>query len=573
MTPRTSGFGGTGTLACALSLALGLGLTSAAQSQQTSPTKIHFEDITHSAGIHFTHNNAASGKKWVPETMGSGVAFLDYDNDGWQDILLVNGEDWPSPKKRHTTLALYHNNHDGTFTDVTQKAGLAVEMMGMGVAIGDYDNDGFDDIFITALGQSRLFHNNGNGTFTDVTQKAGLAGPHEFSTAAAWVDYDRDGHLDLVVGNYVQWSPETDIYCTLDGKTKSYCTPESYKGASVRLWHNRGNGTFEDTTQKAGLFDTSSKSLGIAILDANQDGWPDIFISNDTQPNKLYINNGNGTFTEKAVPSGVAYSEDGVARAGMGVAAADYDRSGYPSLVITNFSNQMLAFYHNERNGLFVDEAPHSEVGRASLLTLGFGCFFFDYDLDGWPDIYIANGHIEDAIERVQPRVRYAEPPHLFRNLGGGKFSEVTDGMGRAFAAPRVARGAAYGDINNDGALDVLVSTNGGPAALFKNTAATNHSLRIKLVGTKSNRDGFGTTVRVTNGSDTQTKMLTSGSSYLSSSELVLTFGLGERAKADSLEIRWPSGQIDHAANVPADQIITVKEASGIVASQPLAKR
>jgi enediyne biosynthesis protein E4 len=572
MNSRSARFSGTGTLACALSLALGLGLTSAAQSQQTSPTKIHFEDITHSAGIHFTHNNAASGKKWLPETMGSGVAFLDYDNDGWQDILLVNGEDWPGPKKRHTTLALYHNNHDGTFTDVTQKSGLAVEMFGMGVAVGDYDNDGFDDIFITALGQSRLFHNNGNGTFTDVTQKAGLAGPHEFSTAAAWVDYDRDGHLDLVVGNYVQWSPETDIYCTLDGKTKSYCTPESYKGASVRLWHNRGNGTFEDATQKAGLFDTSSKSLGIAILDANQDGWPDIFISNDTQPNKLYMNNANGTFTEKAVPSGVAYSEDGVARAGMGVAAADYDRSGYPSLVITNFSNQMLAFYHNERNGLFVDEAPHSEVGRASLLTLGFGCFFFDYDLDGWPDIYIANGHIEDAIERVQPRVRYAEPPHLFRNLGGGKFSEVTDAMGRAFAAPRVARGAAYGDINNDGALDVLVSTNGGPAALFKNTGATNHSLRIKLVGTKSNRDGFGTTVRVTNGSDTQTKMLTSGGSYLSSSELVLTFGLGDRAKADALEIRWPSGQIDHAANVPADQIITLKEASGIIASEPLAK-
>ena len=483
--------------------------------------------------------------------MGSGVAFLDYDNDGWQDILLVNGEDWPNPtpsqsptpKKRHSTLALYHNNHDGTFTDVTQKAGLAVEMMGMGVAIGDYDNDGFDDIFITALGQSRLFHNNGNGTFTDVTQKAGLAGPHEFSTAAAWVDYDRDGHLDLVVGNYVQWSPETDIYCTLDGKTKSYCTPESYKGASVRLWHNRGNGTFEDATQKAGLFDTSSKSLGIAILDANQDGWPDIFISNDTQPNKLYMNNANGTFTEKAVPSGVAYSEDGVARAGMGVAAADYDRSGYPSLIVTNFSNQMLAFYHNERNGLFVDEAPHSEVGRASLLTLGFGCFFFDYDLDGWPDIYIANGHIEDAIERVQPRVRYAEPPHLFRNLGAGKFAEVTDAMGRAFASPRVARGAAYGDINNDGALDVLVSTNGGPAALFKNTGATNHSLRIKLVGTKSNRDGLGATVRVTNGSETQTKMLTSGGSYLSSSELILTFGLGDHTKADVIEIAGPAAK------------------------------
>ncbi|HEY2108953.1 MAG TPA: VCBS repeat-containing protein, partial [Candidatus Acidoferrales bacterium] len=268
MTRRTAGFSGTCTLACALSLALGLTATSPAQSQQSqqspaSPSKIHFEDITHQARLHFTHNNAASGKKYLPETMGSGVAFLDYDNDGWQDILLINGEDWPntSPnsnsKKHHSTLALYHNNHDGTFTDVTQKAGLAVEMMGMGVAIGDYDNDGFDDIFITALGQSRLFHNNGNGTFTDVTQKAGLVGPHEFSTAAAWVDYDHDGHLDLVVGNYVQWSPETDIYCTLDGKTKSYCTPESYKGASVRLWHNRGNGTFEDATQKAGLFDTS----------------------------------------------------------------------------------------------------------------------------------------------------------------------------------------------------------------------------------------------------------------------------------------------------------------------------
>jgi hypothetical protein len=566
--------------ACALSLALGLSFTSTAQSQQSpqsSPSKIHFEDITRQAGLHFTHNNAASGKKWLPETMGSGVAFLDYDNDGWQDILLVNGEDWPGAgpnSKRHpSTLALYHNNHDGTFTDVTQKAGLAVEMMGMGVAIGDYDNDGFDDIFITALGQSRLFHNNGNGTFTDVTQRAGLAGPHEFSTAAAWVDYDRDGHLDLVVGNYVQWSPETDIYCTLDGKAKSYCTPESYKGASVRLWHNRGNGTFEDVTQKAGLFDTSSKSLGIAILDANQDGWPDIFISNDTQPNKLYMNNTNGTFTEKAVPSGVAYSEDGVARAGMGVATADYDRSGYPSLIVTNFSNQMLAFYHNERNGLFVDEAPHSEVGRSSLLTLGFGCFFFDYDLDGWPDIFIANGHIEDAIERVQPRVRYAEPAHLFRNLGAGKFAEVTDAMGRAFASPRVARGAAYGDINNDGALDVLVSTNGGPAALFKNTGATNHSLRIKQVGTKSNRDGLGATVRVTNGADTQAKMLASGGSYLSSSELILTFGLGDRAKADSIEIRWPSGQTDHAANVPANQIITVKEGSGIIAAAPLAKR
>lgn len=542
-------------------------------NQQAPSSAIHFEDVTRAAGIHFAHNNGAFGKKWLPETMGPGFGFIDYDNDGWQDILFVNGTDWPGHGSRRSTLALYHNNQNGTFTDVTQKAGLAVEMYGMGVTVGDFDNDGRDDIFITALGQNHLFHNNGNGTFTDVTKQAGLWGPNEFSTSAAWVDYDRDGKLDLVVANYVQWSPETDIYCALDGKTKSYCTPESYKGTSVRLWHNRGDGTFEDATQKAGLYDISSKSLGIAVLDANQDGWPDLLISNDTQPNKLYINNGNGTFSEKGVASGIAFSEDGVARAGMGVDAADYDRTGASSVVITNFSNQMLSLYHNERNGLFVDEAPQSDVGHASLLTLGFGCFFFDYDLDGWQDLYVANGHIEDAIERVQPRVRYAEPPHLFHNLANGKFREVTDSAGAAFAKPRVARGAAYGDINNDGAPDIVVATNGGPAILFRNTGATNHSLRIKLIGTKSNRDGIGTDVRVTAGTDIQTKTLRSGSSYLSSSELVLTFGLGTHTQAEAIEIRWPSGQVDQLKNVASDQIITIKEKEGIAAAKPLAKR
>ncbi len=561
-----------GIVTAALASGLAAALAGQPQSGHPAASKIHFEDVAKAAGIHFVHNNGAFGKKWLPETMGSGVAFLDYDNDGWQDILLINGMDWPGHVRHHTTLALYHNNHDGTFTDVTREAGLAVEMYGMGVAIGDYNNDGYDDIFVTALGQSHLFRNNGNGTFADVTRQAGLWGPNEFSTSAAWVDYDRDGKLDLVVGNYVQWSPETDIYCSLDGKNKSYCTPESYQGASIRLWHNRGDGAFEDVTRKAGLFDSTSKSLGVAVLDANQDGWPDLLVSNDTQPNKLYINDRNGTFSEKGVSSGVAYSEDGVARAGMGVDAADYDRSGFPSVIITNFSNQMVSLYHNERNGLFVDQAPQSEVGRSTLLTLGFGCFFFDYDLDGWLDLYVADGHLEDGIERVQPRVRYAEPPHLFRNLGNGKFEDVTSLVGAAFAAPRVARGAAYGDINNDGALDLLVSTSHGPPALFRNTGAINHGLRIRLIGTKSNRDGIGAVARVTAGSDVQSEMLRSGSSYLSSSELILTFGLASHTQADKIEIRWPSGRVDQLTNVSADQIITVKEDAGIIATKPLAK-
>lgn len=542
-------------------------LCAAAEGQHVS-----FRDITAQAGIHFLHNNGAFGKKYLPETMGPGCAFIDYDNDGYPDILLLNGQDWPGHAKAASTLKLYHNNHDGTFTDVTRRAGLAIPMFGLGAAIGDYDNDGFDDIFITALGQSHLFHNNGHGTFSDVTKAAGLWGPNEFSTSAAWVDYDRDGKLDLVVASYVQWSIQGDLFCTLDGTHKSYCTPESYKGSSARLWHNLGNGKFEDVTQRAGFYDPTSKSLGIAILDYNGDGWPDILLANDTQPNKLYLNKQNGTFEEKAISAGIAFSEDGVARAGMGVDAADYDRSGHASIIISNFANQMLSLYHNEGNGLFVDEAPQSEVGRATLVTLGFGCFFFDYDNDGWLDILVADGHIENEIERVQKRVSYAEPPHLFRNLGKGKFQEVTQQMGAAFAAPKVARGAAYADIDNDGALDILMTTNGGRAYLFHNEGATNHSLRVKLQGTKSNRDGIGAIVRVTSGTDKQWQMLKSGSSYLSQSELVLTFGLADKAVADAIEIQWPSGATEKLANVPAGQTVTIQEGKGIVANRPYSK-
>ena len=558
------------TLVAAIASVLVVLSTNAQTQTQTVKGPAEFRDVTAAAGIKFVHNNGAYGKKYLPETLGPGVAFIDYDNDGWPDIFLVNGTDWPGHAGKRSTPKLYHNNHDGTFTDVTHKAGLDVEMFGLGATVGDYDNDGYDDLFVTAYGQSHLFHNNGNGTFTDVTQKAGFGGVKEFSTSAAWVDYDKDGRLDLVVANYVTWSPEADLYCTMDGKSKSYCTPESYKGASIRLWHNNGDGTFSDVTKQAGLYEPTSKTLGIAILDFDNDAWPDILISNDTQPNKLYRNNGNGTFTEKAVVAGVAFSEDGVARAGMGVDTADYDRSGNTSLMITNFSNQMISLYHNEGRGLFVDEAPRSEVGRASLLTLGFGCFFFDYDLDGWPDILVVNGHIDPDIQKVQANVKYAEPPHLFRNLGKGKFAEVTKTAGAAFATARVGRSVAYADVYNNGRLDILMSTNGGPVSLFKNEAmgTANHSLRVKLIGTKSNRDGIGAVVRVTTAEGTQTQMLRSGSSYLSASELVLTFGVGQQNKVDSVEIRWPSWQVDKVSNVNAGQTVTVTEGKAITASR-----
>lgn len=499
--------------------------------------------------------------------MGSGCAFLDYNNDGWQDILVINGMDWPGHKRSASFPALYRNNKNGTFTNVTREAGLAVEMYGMGVAVGDYDNDGFVDIYISALGPDHLFRNLGNGKFSDVTQKALLGNPG-FGASCAWVDYDKDGDLDLFVCNYVQWTMETDIFCSLDGVNKSYCTPESYKGVSSRLYQNQGNGTFADVTQKAGLFDATSKALGVAVFDQNNDGWPDLVVANDTQPNKLYLNNKNGTFTEKGVPSGIAFSEDGTVRGAMGVDAADYDGSGFASLVIANFSNEMLNLYHNEGKGLFVDEAPSSAVGQASLLTLAFGCFFFDFDLDGKPDIFVANGHVENDINKVQKRVTYAQPPQLFQNRGGKQFAEVTDLVGPTLKTPKVARGAAYADIDNDGDLDLLVTTNGGPAFLWRNDGGNaNHYLRVKTVGTKSNRDGIGAVVRLKLPGGVAWQQVKSGSSYCSQSELALTFGLGKLEKVPSIEVIWPSGTVDKLTNVASNQTMIVKEGTGIVNS------
>ena len=510
-------------------------------------------DVTKSAGIDFIQNNGAFGGKYLPETMGSGCAFLDYDNDGWQDILLVNGMDWPGHATRRSTMRLYRNNRNGTFTDVTHRAGLDVELYGMGAAIGDYDNNGFPDLFITCVGQSRLFHNTGHGTFVDVTERAGLGKHRGFGTSALWFDYDRDGHLDLFVCNYVKWSQQQDVFCTLDGKHKSYCTPEAYHGSTCWLFHNRGDGTFEDVTARSGIFDTSSKSLGVAMLDFDRDGWPDLFVSNDTQPNKLYRNQRNGTFQDVAVREGVAFSEDGKARAGMGVDAADYDNSGYPSLVVTNFDNEMLGFFRRDKSGSYVDLAPDSDIGRLSRRSLGFGCFFFDADLDGRLDLLTVNGHIDDTVRNLHRDIRYEQPPQLFLNEGNGNFRDVAAAAGSNFVQPKVGRGAAYGDFDNDGDLDILITTNHGPAYLYRNDQlAGNRSIRFRLVGTKSNRDGIGAEVHVFYNGQTGVRTVKSGSSYLSQSELPVTFGLGREDHIDRAVIYWTSGRTDEHKNLRA---------------------
>jgi enediyne biosynthesis protein E4 len=553
-------------------------VTNQMPSPSPSPTPprpsgpIEFTDVTAQAGIHFKHNSGAFGKKYLPETIGNGCAFLDYDNDGWHDILIVNSTAWPERKAPRTLLALYHNNQDGTFTDVTRQSGLAVEMYGVGVAAADYDNDGKVDIYITCVGANHLFRNLGNGRFADVTARAGVGDPG-FSTSAAWFDYDNDGKLDLFVANYVDWSVENDQLCSLDGKNKSYCTPQSYQGQSPTLYRNKGNGTFENVTQRAGLNDPTCKSLGVALLDYNGDGWLDLFVANDTEPNRLYKNNGNGTFIDEAVTAGVAFSEAGTARAGMGVDAGDYDGSGRQGIVVGNFTNESMALYSNDGTGLFTDEAPKSGIGKMSAQSLTFAVFFFDYDLDGLLDVFAANGHVSDDISVVQPNVRYAQPPHLFRNKGNKKFEEMTGKLGRAVQRAIVGRGAAYGDFDNDGDLDLLITSNNGPARLLRNENANqNDLLRVKTVGTRANRDGIGARVTLKTAKGKLFNMVKTGSSYCSQSELPLVFGLGapEEGRTLSLEIVWPGGQKDTIVDIKANQSITVQEGKGIVSTTPI---
>ena len=522
-----------------------------------------FVDVTEQAGIQFQHNSGAYGGKLLPETLGSGCAFLDYDRDGWQDILLVNGRDWPGHKQRHSTLRLYHNNRNGTFTDVTSRARLDVELYGMGVAVGDYNNDGFPDILITCVGQNRLFRNTGKGTFVDVTNASGLGKREGFSTSALWIDYDRDGLLDLFICNYVKWSPEHDVFCSLDGKHKSYCTPEAYRGQTCWLFHNRGNGTFEDVTAASGLFDSSSKSLGVAMLDNDHDGWPDLLVANDTQPNKLYRNQRNGTFRDIAVEAGLAFSSEGKARAGMGVDAADFKNSGAAGVAITNFDNEMIGLYQASGKG-FEDIAAQTGVGLASKNSLGFGCVFLDADLDGWLDLAVANGHIDETVRNIRGNVGYAQPPQLFLNHNG-VFRDVAAEIGGGFDQPKVGRGLAYADFDRDGDLDLLLTTNDGPAHLYRNEQrAGNGIIRFRLVGTKSNRDAIGANLRVFHGGASQSRMVKGGSSYLSQSELPVTFGLERRDRIDRVVLDWPSGRTEEYKNLAAGRCYECVEGKGI---------
>ena len=525
-----------------------------------SPVSISdYINITEESGIDFKHNSGAFGKKYLPETMGAGSAFIDYNRDGWQDIIFVNGKDWSGhPTGKRQEMALYRNDGGGNFTDQTKSAKLDIKLYGMGIAVGDYNNDGNQDFYLTCLGMDRLFLNQGDGTFVDVTEKANIINPY-FGTSCAWFDYDKDGYLDLYVANYVEWSIETDLFCTLDGTSKSYCTPESYRGQPSKLFRNKGNGTFSDVSKIARIADPTSKSLGVCTFDYDLDGLVDVFEANDTQPNKLYKNNGDGTFIEQGMLAGIAYNEDGKATGAMGVDAGDYDGSGTESLVIGNFSNEMINLYHNE-GGFFIDDAPIANIGIVSLLTLTFGCFFFDFDLDGKLDIFTANGHLENEINLVQSEVTYKQSPHLFRNIGKSKFVDVAN-QSADLMEPIVGRGAAYGDIDNDGDWDLLVTNCNGIPRLFRNENKTAHNwIKIRLIGEKSNRDGIGSRVKITTESGTQERTLRSGSSYCSQSELSIIFGLGNDKEISQIDVNWPSGQVTTLTELALNKSIIIKE-------------
>src|SRR5579871_1764290 len=525
----------------------------------------HFVDITAAAGIHFVHQSAKSKHKYMIETMGSGCAFLDYDGDGWQDILLLNNAPLTGGAVTgRPRLALYHNNHNGTFTDVTAGSGLDREpMYAMGVAAGDYDNDGRDDIYISCvLGPGHLFHNEGGGRFRDVTQEAGVANKGMWGASCMWVDYDHDGLLDLFVCNYVPYrSLADDVPCYAGEPRKNvYCDPTAYKPSRCTLYHNEGHGRFKDVTQPSGIGALAGKSLGVAMWDETGSGWPDIFVANDGSATFLLRNQHNGAFKDIGAESGIAFMADGAAPSGMGIDADDLYNDGSLCLIMSNFQSRRTMLFHETQPGVFLDEADSSDIGHATGDVLGFGVLAFDFDNDGWQDILQIDGHVIDDVAERNPRVSYAQPTLLFRNLGDHHFTEVGLRSGAPFDRKIVGRGAAWGDIDNDGRPDVLILQNNGSALLWHNETSTkNHWLTLKLVGRQSNRDGIGALVLVSAGGITRRAMVRSGSSYLSQSDLRPHFGMGAQTTA-LVEIRWPSGIVDTLAHVSCDRIVTVRE-------------
>jgi hypothetical protein len=535
-----------------------------------SPNTVTFVDVARPAGIIFQHDNAASTEKYLIETMGSGCGWIDFDQDGLLDLYLVNGAATNVYKPTHPLRsALYRNNGDGTFTDVTEKAGVGAQgLFGMGVAVGDFDNDGYPDLFVCGYGRCILYHNNGNGTFSDVTARAGVENAGRWASSAAWFDYDNDGRLDLVIANYVDWSPERNFYCGDRGPgMRSYCHPDDFNPQPPTLFHNNGDGTFTDVSKVSGLAAKPGNGLGVVTFDYDNDGWQDIFIANDHMPNSLFHNNRNGTFTELGYLAGVAVSADGQFEAGMGTDAADTTNSERMDLVVMHLDMQLARLYRNMGDGTFEDETARSKLSYSTFHMSEFGTKFFDYDNDGWRDLFMANGHVLDNIQRYHSEVSYAEPKLMFRNSGGGVFENVSDQLGADFVLPRVSRGAAVGDFDNDGDLDILVNNCGQSPQLLRNDGGNrNHWLEILLIGTKSNRDGVGARVKVVAGDLVLYDQRKGGMSYQSAQDPRLHFGLGQRTKVNAIEIDWPSGVTTKIGGVKCDQIITVKEGEGMVA-------
>jgi hypothetical protein len=530
---------------------------------------VRFTNVLRGSGITFQQDATATDQKYYLETMGTGVGWIDYDRDGLYDLYFVQSaatDIYKPPHPLHS--ALYHNNGDGTFTDVTAKAGVGAEgLYGQGVAVGDFDNDGYPDLYVTGYGRSILYHNNGDGTFTDVTEKAGVANQGNWGTSAGWFDYDKDGYLDLVVCNYIEWSPANNIWC---GEHKpgyrAYCHPDNYKGQHIKLYHNNHDGTFTDVSDQSGVGKPEAKGMGVVLADFNNDGWPDIAIANDTWPNFLFLNNHDGTFKDVSFISGIAASEDGKYEAGMGIDAADVDGDGWLDLYVTHLDFELNRLYHNNHDGTFDDATYSSGLGNKAIFLSGVTMKFMDYDNDGWTDICQVNGAMLDNIQLYHTEVTYEEPKLMFRNLGHGKFEKVSEQLGPDFMHPIAGRGLAVADFDNDGDLDLAINVRGGPPELLRNDGGNaNHWLEVFLVGTKSNRDGVGSALKLTAGGQIQVTQAKGGMGYMSASDPRLHFGLGSQTKIDSLEIRWPSGAVDHLTNVPIDQILTVKEGAGIV--------